>query len=164
MQYNYTSLIPIFITAFLGLLSAFLLFIIKRQKEKIDTIQAQLSDKKYHVYYEIHSIVFDMIKQSKGLIELNHDDLLNRLFDIKKELLIYSTDTIIKKFMEWMALNEGKKGDTVGQILAFLDLLVLTRKDMGQKSTILTNKDVLELIMGKKEYEIFAKEYPHHFK
>lgn len=86
----------------LAFISAFLGVIIKMQHDKILSIKNQISEKKYHVYNEVFSILFDIIRQDKGFSKVNDpNDLADRIIQIKKDLLIYGTDEIIKKFTEW---------------------------------------------------------------
>lgn len=153
------NLTPIIVAALLGLLSTYLMYVIKRQKEKIDNIQHQLSDKKYKVYYELYSIFFDIIKINKGYVMDDPDNLAIRLFDVKKDLAIYSTDKILRTFIEWLLLID-EQTDPSKQMYKFLDLFVLIRKDMGYRDTDLTTEDFLLLVMqSKKELEKFKETF-----
>ena len=77
------------LVAVLGILAAGLGYIIKEQRDKINSIKKQLSEKKYKVYHEIYSIFFDLFKQQKGLQKKEHINTIgSRLIDIKKDLKI----------------------------------------------------------------------------
>jgi len=159
MHFTEATIAGILITL-LTILAGGLGFIIKEQREKIKTIQNQLSEKKYKVYHEIYSIFFDLLKQQKGIQNKNDSNLVERLIDIKKDLFIYAPDKICKKFIEWLRFMDNKPGDT-NQIVIFLDICVLVRKDMGQSKTKITNLDLLRSIMiSDEEYEKFIKTIP----
>jgi hypothetical protein len=138
------------LVAVLTIVAGGLGYIIKEQKEKIKTIQNQLSDKKYKVYHELYSIFFDLLKQQKDIQEKNDIDIGNRLIDVKKDLLIYAPDTIVKKFLEWNKYINNKPGD-IKHILIFLEIFTLIRKDMGQSKSEITGMDILRSIMTTDE-------------
>ena len=126
--FSYSELIVgilVFISTILG-------FIIKVQHDKILSIKNQISDRKYNVYNEIFSIFFDIMREGKGFTKkLKPNDLPDRIIKVKKDLLIYGTDEIIKKFTEW-----NVNCNNPNQMLNFqnyLALFILIRKDMGYK-------------------------------
>ena len=151
--FSYSELIVgilVFISTILG-------FIIKVQHDKILSIKNQISDRKYNVYNEIFSIFFDIMRERKGFTKkLKPNDLPDRIIKVKKDLLIYGTDEIIKKFTEW-----NVNCNNPNQMLNFqnyLALFILIRKDMGYKKSKLTEKDILRIIMGDDdEYKKFLE-------
>lgn len=151
--FSYSELI----VGVLAFISVLLACIIKIQHDKISSIRNQISDKKYHVYNEIFSIFFDIMREGKGLTKKTKpNDLPDRIIKVKKELLIYGTDEIVRKFTEW-----NVNCFNPNQILNFknyLALFILIRKDMGYKNTKLQEKDMLRIIMGNDdEYEKFLE-------
>ena len=149
------NLTPTLLAGILGLVSTYLMFVVRRQKEKIDNIQHQLSDRKYKTYYELYSIFFDIIKTQKGFAVDDSEKLIIRLFDVKKDLAIYSTDKILRTFIDWLIIID-EQTDSSKHMYKFLELFVLIRKDMGYKDTNLTTEDFLLLVMqSKKELEKF---------
>ena len=131
----------------LGIISAGLGYVIKEQRDKITSIQKQLSDKKYKLYHEIYSIFFDLFKQQKGLQKKEHVNTIgSRLIDIKKDLFIYAPDIIINKFTEWNNSVESEQGG-IKHITVFLELFILIRKDMGHEKTEIAPLDILRSIM-----------------
>ena len=151
--FSYSELIVgilVFISTILG-------FIIKVQHDKILSIKNKISDRKYNVYNEIFSIFFDIMREGKGFTKkLKPNDLPDRIIKVKKDLLIYGTDEIIKKFTEW-----NVNCNNPNQMLNFqnyLALFILIRKDMGYKKSKLTEKDILRIIMGDDdEYKKFLE-------
>ena len=121
-------------------------FIINEQREKIKAIRNQLSEKKYHLYNEIFSIFFDLVKGQKNLKQSSESDLALKIIDIKKDLFIYAPDPIVKKFIEWNAYISNHQND-IKHASIFLHLFVLIRKDMGHKKTKITEDHILRSIM-----------------
>lgn len=133
-------------------------FIIKEQRDKIKMIQNQLSDKKYKVYHEIYAVFFDILKQQKGLSKNQKiEDVTIRMIDIKKDLFIYAPDTIVKKFLEWVTYVGDQPGNN-RQMLIFLELFIMIRKDMGNEKTSIEEVDILKGVIGSnEEYKKFIQ-------
>ncbi|MDL2322863.1 hypothetical protein LJC52_02650 [Bacteroidales bacterium OttesenSCG-928-A17] len=143
----------------LMILSGALGYIIKRQHDKIQSIKNQISDKKYNVYNEVFSIFFDLMRKDKGYkIGKDKDNLPDRVIQVKKDLLIYGTDEIIRQYSEWLnACNDDNQSDNLKYYIA---LFTLIRKDMGYNRTKINRLNVLELIMGnKEEAKKFERDY-----
>lgn len=121
-------------------------FVIKEQREKIKKIQDQLSDKKYTLYHEIISIFFDILSIQKELKTEKEVDAVARLLEVKKDMIFYSLDNVLRKFLEWNR-SLSDTSNRLKQFDNFLDLFVLIRKDMGYQKTIVTKDDILRLIM-----------------
>lgn len=135
----------------LSILSTGLVYVIKEQRDKIKSIQMQLSEKKYKVYHEIYSIFFDLFKQQKGLQKKEQINAIgSRLIDIKKDLFIYAPDNIINKFIEWNNSIDTDQGH-IKHINTFLELFILIRKDMGHHKTEIVGLDILRSIMTNDE-------------
>lgn len=151
--FSYSELIVgvlVFISTILG-------FIIKNQHDKILSIKNQISDKKYNIYNEIFSIFFDVMREGKGFTKKTKpNDLPDRIINVKKDLLIYGTDEIIKKFTEWNV--NCNNPNQMSNFQNYLALFILIRKDMGYKKSKLTEKDILRIIMGNDdEYKKFLE-------
>ncbi|SEG09266.1 hypothetical protein [Algoriphagus boritolerans] len=143
----------------LAILSAFsltLVTFIKIQSDKIRDIKAKLSDKKYSTYHEILTILFDLINQTKGLKTVSEDEVLKRVMDVKRDLILYGNDKIIKKFFEWED-NQLKQGY---RLWNWAELAAIARKDMGNRWTRISADDILRsLFNDKTEYIEFKNEF-----
>jgi len=143
----------------LAILSAFsltLVTLIKIQSDKIRDIKAKLSDKKYSTYHEILTILFDLINQTKGLKTVSEDEVLKRVMDVKRDLILYGNDKIIKKFFEWED-NQLKQGY---RLWNWAELAAIARKDMGNRWTRISADDILRsLFNDKTEYIEFKNEF-----
>lgn len=143
----------------LAILSAFsltLVTLIKIQSDKIRDIKAKLSDKKYSTYHEILTILFDLINQTKGLKTVSEDEVLKRVMDVKRDLILYGNDKIIQKFFEWED-NQLKQGY---RLWNWAELAAIARKDMGNRWTSISADDILRsLFNDKTEYIEFKNEF-----
>ena len=78
----------------------------------------------------------------------------DRIINVKKDLLIYGTDEIIKKLTEWNV--NCNNPNQMSNFQNYLALFILIRKNMGNKKSKLTEKDILRIIMGDDdEYKKF---------
>lgn len=130
---------------------AILLGLLKMYHERYREIKLKLSDKKYETYSEILSTLFDMVNRQKGLNKMTNDEILQRLMNVKRDLLLYGNDTILRKFFEW-EVNKltGKR------LWNWAELAALVRKDMGNRWTNITADDILKsLISDGENYEAF---------
>jgi hypothetical protein len=142
------------LVAVLAIVSAGLGYIIKEQREQLKSIKQQLSDKKYKVYHEVFSFFFDFFKAQKKLIDAPDSDFVSKLIDIKKDLMIYAPDILVKKFFEWNNLLSSKSVNPK-HLKVFLELCILIRKDMGHEKTTVGVPDILRSIMdGDEEFEL----------
>lgn len=154
IEFSYSELAVCVLT----IIASALGYIIKRQHDKIQVIQNQISEKKYEVYNEIFGIFFDLMRQGKGYKLEGDKNLPNRIIRIKKELLIYGTDDIIKQFTIWHTCCNSPTPLT--NMKHYLKLFTLIRKDMGYKNTRIKEKEILRFIMGDDyEFEKFITEY-----
>lgn len=135
-------------------LTALLIAIIKMYHDRYREIKIKLSDKKYNTYSEIIATLFDMVNRQKGLNKITDDEILLRLLNVKRDLLLYGNDKIIRKFFEW-EINQltGKR------LWNWVELAALVRKDMGNRWTTITPDDILKSLLNDSDnYEDFKKE------
>lgn len=141
----------------IGLLSGLILFLVtvlKMFHDRYREIKLKLSDKKYETYSEIIATLFDMVNRQKGLNTITDDEILQRLMNVKRDLLLYGNDKIIRKFFEW-EINQltGKR------LWNWAELAALVRKDMGNRWTNITADDILKsLLSATDNYQDFKKE------
>ena len=154
---NFELSINTLLTLGFGAITLVLGAFLQRQTEKLKIAQAQLSERKYGVYHEIVSIFFDMLKDVKANKPIDVDVLTVRMLDLKKDLLIYGSDKILFKLSEWLSYTSNNSNDGK-HIFVYLDMLILIRKDMGNRKTKINRKSIMMLIMQEeKEYDEFIK-------
>lgn len=141
----------------IGLLSTVVLILItfiKMYHDRYREVKLKLSDKKYNTYSEIIATLFDMVNRQKGLADFTDDEILYRLMNVKRDLLLYGNDKIIRKFFEW-EINQltGKR------LWNWAELAYLVRKDMGNRWTKITADDILKSLLSSTDnYEDFKRE------
>ena len=129
---------------------------LKIQSDKIRDIKSKLSDKKYQTYQEILAILFDLINQTKNLKSVSEDEVLLRIMNVKRDLILYGNDKIVNKFFEW----EDNQLKRAYRLWNWAELAAIARKDMGNRWTRVSADKVLRsLFDNKQEYEDFKKEF-----
>lgn len=134
----------------LSIFSGLLFFLLNKQNDKIKNIESQLSDKKYKTYHELFSIFFELLKGQKNIKESNEKDTVEKLIDIKKDMMIYAPDKVLNKFLEWQNFVGDHPSDQK-HLIIYLDLLVLIRKDMGNSKSQITRDDILRSIFSSSD-------------
>jgi hypothetical protein len=129
---------------------AILLFLLQRKNEQLKIIKEKISDKKYESYNEVLTIFFDIFKSIKKFKNLNEKTLGNKIIDIKRFLLLYANDDILKKFFEWNETSQNEE-NKLAQFEKYLELIILIRKDMGNPDTKLTTDEILRSLSDSKE-------------
>jgi len=129
---------------------------LKIYHDKLRDIKSKLSEKKYQTYNEILAILFDLINQTKNLVSVSEDEVLIRIMTVKRDLILYGNDKIIKKFFEWEE-NQLKDGY---RLWNWAELAALARKDMGNKYTKINADNILRSLFNKQQdYLDFKMEY-----
>ena len=82
----------------LGSLSTYLIWRVQYQKDRLKSIESQLSDKKYKMYSELIYIFFDIAMESKTGVEISQPEVVKRVIAIKKDMYLYASDDIFNKF------------------------------------------------------------------
>lgn len=145
-------------TSILGVLSSIIILlgvIVKMYHDRYREIKLKLSDKQYQAYSEIITVLFDMINRQKGLRHINDDDILKRIMDIKRDVLLYGSDKVIRKFFEWEENQLTNK-----RLLVWIELVVLVRKDMGNKWSRISTNDVFKSLLSPGEdWKSLKKEF-----
>lgn len=129
---------------------------LKIQSDKIRDIKSKLSDKKYQTYHEILAILFDLINQTKNLKSVSEDEVLLRVMNVKRDLILYGNDKMVNKFFEW----EDNQLKRAYRLWNWAELAAIARKDMGNRWTrVNADKILRSLFENKLEYEDFKKEF-----
>lgn len=139
----------ILFTSIVSILSSIIILlgvILKMYHDRYREIKLKLSDKKYQTYSEIITVLFDMINRQKGLSHISDDDILKRIMNIKRDVLLYGSDKVIRTFFKWEENQLTKK-----RLLIWIELVVLVRKDMGNKWSRISVKDIFKSLLKPSE-------------
>lgn len=139
------TLVSIFIAVLTALCAIFGL-IIQRKTEKIKIIESQLSEKKYKAYADLVGMFYNIFKDIKNDRKTNSKSMMDRMIEAKKDLFIYGSDDVFKKFNEWLCYTSEHQDD-MKHTKYFLELMLLIRKDIGNNKTLLTKTDIMTNIM-----------------
>ena len=143
---------------FMGFVSSVLIIRLQFQNERLKAAENQLSEKKYKVYADIISVFFEIMEHTKKDIPTNSDEYMQRILAIKKEVFIYGTDEIFFKLSDWL-VSSSEGLDNLKGTKRFVELLILIRKDMGNKKTQVQIDDFMIFTMqDRKEYLKFKNQ------
>jgi len=146
MQPDWNTIISVFaalspfLLAFLGGIG----WLYRREKERREAVERQLSERKYNAYITILDILFGIRKDIKaGKDQIIDLDLTNRMIDASRDLLIYGSYDVVNTYNELLkSAREGK-----ATLRPFGEIVISIRQDMGNKKTKITSEDVLRQII-----------------
>jgi HJR/Mrr/RecB family endonuclease len=118
----------------------------RHEKERRLQIEKQLSDRKYEVYIKLLTVFFDVWKQVKKRQPTNASKLIDKMLDIKKELIIFGNDKVLFAFFKWK-----KYAQTKSNLKALAELIIEVRKDMGNPKTAITTKYFLKSLVSTEQ-------------
>lgn len=139
-----------YITLFIPIILAVLAgvgWLYKHEKEKRLLVERQLSEKKYQVYIKFISLFFKIYEQNKVGKIMPQQEMVKSMIEIKKDLMIYGSDKVIKKFFAWEEFSSTKKNS----LRPITDVIIEMRKDMGSPKTAITTTLFLKSIVRNKE-------------
>ena len=137
------------LTVFVPAIVAVAGIVIAWQTEKLRTMRKQLSEKKYNAYADAVKMFYSILKDTKAHRATNNDYMMERMIDIKRDILMYGSDEVFKAFNEWLIASGGT--NVKGQLSYFLDFVLEMRKDMCNNKTKLTKHDILLNLTQSKE-------------
>jgi len=136
--------IKIFLPLILILLGG-LGWLFKHEREKRLQIEKQLSDKKYSVYKLFIDLYFDMFQTVQEGKSVDIKKITPKIIEIKRDLLIYGGDKVVKTFLNWqISTFTGKPS-----LKPFTEILIEMRKDMGYPKTTITSDLFLKSLIKK---------------
>lgn len=135
------EIVIVFLTGLIG----YGFYLIRDYREQIKKTKEQLNDKKYQVYSSILDLFFDFIKENHGQLKNANKIVSSKMISIKKELIIYAPDNIVKKYIEYV-MAFGNELEPYKHMKILLELFILIRKDMGHKNSLINNEDIILLV------------------
>ena len=115
----------------------------RHERERRAAIERQLSKDKYNTYIELINIFFDVFKGVKRDDQPNGEELMERMIDANKELVIYGSDDVVKTYFEW--LSTARNGTMDMEL--FGEVIIAIRRDMGNPDTSVTSHNFLRMIL-----------------
>lgn len=154
-QVNYVIEYKDYIIAFLTVICTIAFYLLKKKDESVKlkeaelkSIKEKLSDKKYHLYDRMYTIVFDLIKKKN----ISQNKITEELIDIKKEMFIYAPDEILLNFLDWNnnVTEKGLDANSVNEnMMKYFKILSLIRKDMGNENSTIDSEDIFKSLIIK---------------
>ena len=132
-------------------------WIIHRKTEQIKIMENQLSERKYKAYAEMVAVFYGVLKDVKKQKNTNLNVVMEKIIESKRDILLYGSDEVFKKFNIWLCSATDDKEDNM-QMKYYLDLILEMRKDMRGGKTKITEKDILiNLIQNRSEVDDFLQ-------
>ena len=153
--FDWSSLIPIILpsitTIVLGAVIATLAYLLRSEREHRREIERQVSEKKYDVYMDLMDSFEAMLHGD----ESQRKDNVARLNDVKRKLIIYGSDDVIKPFQVYLRLATSE--DTIKTVTdvssrkslnekfetVIGNVILAIRRDMGNRKTKIKSRDLL---------------------
>jgi len=111
----------------------------RHEKERREAVERQLSEHKYKAYITLLGIFFGAMKDTKAGKTIDQSDLVNRMFDANKDLILYGSDDVVNTYHKWILMTRAGKIN-FGQ---FGEIIISIRRDMGNPKTKVTSEAVL---------------------
>ena len=89
------SLLAVLAPIFLALLGG-IGWLYRHEKERRESAESQLSERKHKAYITLLEIFFDMMKATKSGKNLNEKSVIDRMMDANKELILYGSDDVVR--------------------------------------------------------------------
>jgi hypothetical protein len=134
-----------------GIIIGILGWYIHRQTERIKVMENIISEKKNEAYSKFVGLFYELLTQSKENKSLDTHDGLIKMMEIKKALFMYGSDNVFKAMNDWLKYCNPQCDQKV-MLTKVLNLLVLIRKDLQNKSK-LKDYDILLNIL-QSDYEV----------
>lgn len=132
-------------------------WIIHRKTEQIKIMENQLSERKYKAYAEMVAVFYGVLNDVKKQKNTNQKVVNDKMTDSKRDILLYGSDAVFKKFNIWLCSATEEKEINI-QMKYYLDLILEIRKDMRGGKTKITDKDILiNLIQNRSEVDDLLK-------
>lgn len=112
-----TIIISILISL-LTISSTVFVVILQRKTEKLKIIENQLSENKYKAYINLVKVFYDILKEVRNKKEINSDVTGDKIFDAKKDIFMFGSDAVFKKFSTWLTFTSENPGDKASKFLS----------------------------------------------
>jgi predicted DNA-binding ribbon-helix-helix protein len=130
-------------TPFLLLVLGGVGWLYRHERERRAAAEQQVSERKYQAYLALLNIFFDQFKAIRHKKQLPMGQLVDRMVDANKELMLYASDDVLSLYQDW--LEQSRRG--VVDMEQFGQLIVEIRRDMGHPKTGISSDDVLRQVI-----------------
>ncbi len=121
-------------------------WLFKNEKEKRHDVEKQLSEKKYEVYIAAIELFAYWVNCSRLNIAPDLNETADRVISISKELIIYGSDPVLKKFSFYR--QNVSPQEPIKALKLYYDVMIEIRRDMGHRKTIANEDDLLGMFIS----------------
>ena len=115
----------------------------RHERERREAIERQVSELKYRSYIALLDIFFDLMKATRTGKPMKQRELVDRMVDANKDLMLYGSDDVVRLYHQWQIEMRAGQLD----MMRLGQLVVAIRRDMGNATTQITPDDVLRQII-----------------
>lgn len=108
-------------------------------------IRNEQRPKKTEIYDKVINLFFDIIMSSKlGRQPKSQEKLVEELAEITPDLILWASDDVLKLYIKFRTISNGKVQDaTDNSLILFGKLLLAMRKDLGHSNTGIDQLSIL---------------------
>ena len=152
------QIIYIIISSVAGIIMAVLTWRFQMRTEFSKILESYVSDKKYKAYYN----AVDLFYRIMSAIKTNNKKeavTLNDMLKVKQDLFMYGSDESFRAFTTYLCSSTVNQRHSFD---AFLNFMIIIRKELSGGKSSITYKDILLNIMQseselQKYYETFSQ-------
>lgn len=139
--------------AIIGVIGTTALAILTHAKTKEREINSRHFLEKKTAYMIFITLMFDLFKASKHNTEISDEEMLEKLFDFKRELMVWGDQNVIQQLEKYDDLAQGNY-ENKDLLYSVDDLLRAIRKDLGHNDEKLERGKLVSMFLtpqGRKE-------------
>ena len=146
-----------FIQKISALATSFLLAYIAYITNRKNQLQIQLNDKKRVMYERFIDILIDAMMNTHHQDITNNEEFRERMFDFKKNFILFASPHSIKAFNKWT--NDSSNKNTRAIFENVENLVKCLREEIGLSNRGLGKYDVLQILIKNnlKDTKLFDK-------
>lgn len=153
------QIISIITSAVAGIIVAVLTWKFQMRTEFSKILESYISDKKYKAYYNAIDLFYRVMSSSKTN-KVKEPVTFNNMLKVKQDLFMYGSDESFKAFTLYLCLST--ESNQKNSFEAFLNFMIIIRKELSGGKSSITDKDILLNIMQsetelKKFYDTYSK-------
>ena len=130
-------------------------YFITRYLERKKLIEQQIREQKLPTYEEFLDFIFKLFKDAKLNKKMSDEELQKLYWELNKKAILWLSDRSLKSYSTWRSevIKFSKRKDSTKEenarvLIAFENLLLDFRKDIGHDNKKLTTGDILSLFIN----------------
>ena len=137
-------------------------FFITRYLERKKIIEQQIREQKLPTYEEFIDFIFALFKSEKLNKKMSEKELQEFYWKFNKKAILWLSDRTLKSYTDWRKLivnfssENGNNKNGAEMLIAFENLLLDFRKDIGHKNRDLKTGEILSMFIN--DWDKYSKQ------